>query len=286
MIKKLILVSRPISWVNTAYPYAAAYLISERTFDLRLILGFIFFLIPYNLLMYGVNDVFDYESDLHNPRKGGIEGALATKSTHKTIIWTSMLSCLPFIVYLVATESLISTITLFAVLFLVIAYSAPVLRFKERPIIDSMTSSAHFTGPLIFALSFVNFPIHDWPYVVSFFLWGMASHAFGAVQDIIPDKKGGIASIATYIGAKETVRLAALLYATAVIVLFTQGGLAIVAGFIGLIYIVNIYPYLSINEKTAEKTNKAWRRFIYINYFSGAVITMLLLAYFNVFRMI
>ena len=26
--------------------------------------------------MYGINDVFDYASDLRNPRKGGIEGGL------------------------------------------------------------------------------------------------------------------------------------------------------------------------------------------------------------------
>ncbi len=27
-------------------------------------------------VMYGVNDIFDYESDIKNPRKGGLEGSL------------------------------------------------------------------------------------------------------------------------------------------------------------------------------------------------------------------
>ena len=40
------------------------------------VVGTLFFLVPYNLLMYGINDVFDYASDLRNPRKGGIEGGL------------------------------------------------------------------------------------------------------------------------------------------------------------------------------------------------------------------
>ena len=36
----------------------------------------------------------------------------------------------------------------------------------------------------------------------------MATHAFGAVQDVVPDREAGIASIATAFGARATVRLA------------------------------------------------------------------------------
>ena len=50
--------------------------------DLTLTIGTLFFLIPYNVLMYGINDVFDYASDLANPRKGGIEGALLPRRLH------------------------------------------------------------------------------------------------------------------------------------------------------------------------------------------------------------
>lgn len=74
-IKKLILTSRPISWVNTAFPFSAGYIMTQHKFDLTLLIGTIFYLIPYNLLMYGINDVFDFESDQLNPRKGGAEGA-------------------------------------------------------------------------------------------------------------------------------------------------------------------------------------------------------------------
>ena len=76
MIGSIVKASRPVSWINTAYPFAAGYVMVEREIDARLVVGTLFFLIPYNLLMYGINDVFDYESDLRNPRKGGVEGAL------------------------------------------------------------------------------------------------------------------------------------------------------------------------------------------------------------------
>ena len=79
-LAQIVLSSRPISWINTAFPFAAAYLLSTREVDLTLVIGTLYFLIPYNLAMYGINDVFDYASDLANPRKGGIEGALLCPS--------------------------------------------------------------------------------------------------------------------------------------------------------------------------------------------------------------
>src|SRR5690606_23378437 len=80
VIRALFVSSRPLSWINTAFPFAAAYLTVTREIDLIAIVGTLFFLIPYNLAMYGINDVFDYESDLANPRKGGVEGALLDPS--------------------------------------------------------------------------------------------------------------------------------------------------------------------------------------------------------------
>ena len=58
----------------------AAYLLGGGGIDAAFWLGCVWFLVPYNLLMYGINDVFDYESDLRNPRKGGVEGALVDRS--------------------------------------------------------------------------------------------------------------------------------------------------------------------------------------------------------------
>ncbi len=57
MLRTIALSSRPLSWVNTAFPFAAAYLTVTRELDLTAIHGTLYFLIPYNLAMYGINDV-------------------------------------------------------------------------------------------------------------------------------------------------------------------------------------------------------------------------------------
>lgn len=277
LLRQLFVVSRPISWPNTAYPFAAGYFLLQQTVDARLIIGTLFFLIPYNLLLYGVNDVYDYESDIRNPRKGGIEGAKAAKRLHKPILTASAVLSLPFIATLMAMGSLLANSVLLLVLFFVLAYSLPILRFKERPVLDSITSSLHFVGPLIYAFSLTEFTLAGWVVVAAFFTWGMASHAFGAVQDIIPDKDGGLQSIATAFGAAATVKLVLASYAISGLVLLPLGTSGLLCSLIALAYMANVWEYRSISDTESHKTNKAWKRFIYLNLVAGFIITMLLI---------
>lgn len=227
--------------------------------------------------MYGINDVFDYESDIKNPRKGGVEGAVEAKAFHPVILWVCAFLTIPFVVALFFMVSWQAFVVLLGVLFFVVAYSAKGLRFKEVPILDSITSSLHFVGPLIFALTCLGFPAVAWPFVIAFFLWGMASHAFGAVQDILPDREGKLASIATVFGARATVWLSIGLYVVATVLLTLQGGLALVIALASLAYIANLLPYIHITDKTSAKANKGWKRFLWINYGFGALVTIVLI---------
>jgi 4-hydroxybenzoate polyprenyltransferase len=273
-IKKLFWVSRPVSWINTAYPFAVAYFLVTRRFDATFFLGTLFFLIPYNLLMYGINDVFDYESDLRNPRKGGIEGALLEPRLHRLTVISAVASSVPFILFLTFAGTSASTGWLYLFVFTVIAYSAKGLRFKEKPFLDSLTSSSHFVGPMIFGLSIAGANLGD-PnlvmFIAAFSLWGIASHAFGAVQDVKADREGGISSIATAIGARATTRFAWLAYlAAALLVAFSIQPWLLMAA---MPYLMVVGRFWNITDETCETANKGWKQFIRLNYFAGAVVT-------------
>ena len=281
-LKQLFWSSRPVSWINTAYPFAAAYFAVTRSLDAWFFIGTLFFLIPYNLLMYGINDVFDYESDLRNPRKGGIEGALLNKRWHKLTIWSSILLCLPFLIFMYASAGAHPAtyfwLTLFV--FTVVAYSAPKLRFKERPFLDSVTSASHFVGPMIVGLSAGGANLGDTKLIamiVSFSLWGVASHAFGAVQDVKADREASISSIATAIGAKATSRFAFACYLLAGVAVLFAGWPAALAGIAAVPYLVIVAPFLNLSDEDCEKANSGWRKFIWLNFFAGFVVTMLLI---------
>ena len=269
--------SRPVSWINTAYPFAAAYLLSGGAITAALVIGTLFFLVPYNLLMYGINDVFDYESDLRNPRKGGIEGIVLSDRWHGLTLWASGLLAAPFVVALVVLGGTVSTLVLAVTLAAVIGYSAPRIRLKERPVLDSMTSSTHFVGPAAFGLALAGgaWTLTAVAALGAFFLWGMASQAFGAVQDVTADREAGIGSIATVLGAAATVRVAVALYAGAGLVVLLAGWPGALAGLLAVPYILSLLPFRSLPDEECEAANAGWRRFLWLNQVTGFLLTLL-----------
>ena len=275
-LRSLLLSSRPLSWVNTAFPFAVAYFVVTQRIEWPLIVGALFFLIPYNFLMYGINDVYDYESDVRNPRKGGAEGALLPPELHGPTIAIAIGSTIPFVVYLLWVGSWVSWLVLAGSLFAVVAYSVPPLRFKERAVVDSVTSSVHFVSPALYGVALGGGVIDDvgWLILAAFFFWGMASHAFGAVQDVVADREAGISSIATVFGARPTVRMAALLYALAgVFMLLTPWPLQLTAN-IAPAYLAAVMPFWRVTDETASGANRGWRWFLALNFFAGAVVTL------------
>ena len=285
MIASIVKASRPISWINTAFPFAAGYLMVVREIDALWVVGTLFFLIPYNLLMYGVNDVFDYESDLANPRKGGIEGDVVrdvarARRIHRGILVASVVTVAPPFGWLLWQGSLAAGVTLALVVAGVLLYSVPYARFKERAFLDSVTSAFHFVGPLIYALVLSGADLTSravWPILVSFVAWGMASHAFGAVQDVRADRAGGIGSVATVIGARRTVGVSLALYvvsAAVLVVLPWPGALAVV---LPLAYAASVARFIRVTDDTCEEANRGWRTFLWLNQPVGFLVTMLLI---------
>ena len=281
VVRELFVSSRPVSWINTAYPFAAAYLVTTRGIDVTLVVGTLFFLIPYNLAMYGINDVFDYESDLRNPRKGGAHGAVLDRRLHPITLWAAGLSCLPFVVYLVIVGTPASWIVLAASLFFVVFYSAPPLRLKEVPFADSVTSSIHFFSPAVYGLVLAG-AVWSWQLVavlLAFALWGVASHAFGAVQDVVADRKAGISSIATARGARWTVRFSLACYAASGLVMLATAWPGPLAALVAVPYLVTVWPFRNVTDATASEATRGWSRFLWLNQFAGFLVTLLLIWY-------
>jgi hypothetical protein len=80
------------------------------------------------------------------------------------------------------------------------------------------------------------------------------------------------------IGAKATVWFAFISYAAAgVLVLNTiwPGPIAAVAA---VPYLLILTPYLNITDEDCERANKGWRRFIWLNFFAGFVVSLILIS--------
>ena len=283
MISTLFWASRPLSWVNTAYPFAAAVLLTGGLPWWLVVLGTVFFLVPYNLAMYGINDVFDYESDLRNPRKGGVEGSVVDRAAQRSVLLASCLIPVPFVLVLVAwalvTGNPLSIAVLAVSLFAVAAYSWAGLRFKEKPFLDAVTSSTHFVSPAAYGLVLAgaDFTLGLWALLAGFFLWGMASQMFGAVQDVVPDREGGLASVATVLGARPTVWASAGLYAGAGLLMLLTDWPGQLAALLAVPYLVNVVRFRSVTDMDSGRANAGWKTFLWLNYLTGFLVTMLLI---------
>jgi 4-hydroxybenzoate polyprenyltransferase len=142
-----------------------------------------------------------------------------------------------------------------------------------------VTSSTHFVSPALYGLVLAGEPISGgaWIVLAAFFLWGAASQAFGAVQDIAADRAGGIESVATVVGARRTVRLSMAAYAVAGLLLLLTPWPGPLAAVLVLPYLAIAWPFRSVTDDDAERANAGWRRFLWVNYAVGFLVTMLLI---------
>jgi 4-hydroxybenzoate polyprenyltransferase len=196
-------------------------------------------------------------------------------------LWTSAILCIPFAVYFFAIGSTAANAVFTGSLFAVVAYSAKGIRFKERPFLDSVTSSFHFVSPALYAIVLATGSVDtaEWMLLGAFFLWGLASHAFGAVQDVIADREAGLASIATVMGAAWTVRFAIACYVLAGGLLAVSPDYAPWVAPVALMYVVAVSPWWNVADANAEDANRGWRRFLTLNFIAGIVVTLALLTY-------
>ena len=101
------------------------------------------------------------------------------------------------------------------------------------------------------------------------------------MQDVGADREAGIGSVATVIGARATVRLAIVLYGVAGILLLAGGALSgsrqlALAALLVVPYLLNALPWAGVDDENAASANRGWRRFLWVNFVTGFLVTMLL----------
>ncbi len=198
-------------WINTVGPATVGMWLAGDLWRWEALPVLLWLTLPFNLLIYGVNDVFDQETDAKNPRKGTLEGARIAPNEVRPIAWGVVLLNAPFLLYFVPSLPAGATLwmALYALIF--VGYSAPPPRFKARPYLDSLSNAA-YAFPLVFLpLALGEAPV--WPAAVGLMAWSAAKHTFDAVQDIDEDREAGIATTAVRLGPGGVVLWSGALWA-------------------------------------------------------------------------
>ncbi len=190
-------------WINTVGPATVGMWLSGDLWRWDFLPILLWLTLPFNLLIYGVNDIFDQETDAKNPRKGTLEGASIGPEEVRHVWRGVLFTNLPLLIYFVffLPSGAILWMLLYALLF--VGYSAPPTRFKARPYLDSLSNAA-YAFPLVFVpLALSASPV--WPAAAGLMAWSAAKHTFDAVQDIDEDRKVGIETTAIRLGPRGVV---------------------------------------------------------------------------------
>lgn len=267
--------SRPLWWVTTMVPFVAGYALADPGLGWPLTLGALYFAFCYNLLMYGINDIFDYESDIRNPRKSGV----LAKAKHRTLWSLMVVTNVPFWVYFAMQGGAWAMGWLALMVCMVVAYSVRGLRFKEVPFLDSFTSAFHYTSPFLFGVLLGGGDNLWLPAFLTFFVWAMGNHALGAIQDILPDRAAGISSVATRLGAEKTLVFVLSAYLTAVILPTLYYGWKGVAVSVVLLWYVGL-AVTALPFRMHEGHpffRHMWRLLTLMNYICGGIVSVYLI---------
>lgn len=269
-ILRVLRISRPRFWIYELGPYAIGALTSiqlgQDVVSLYTIVFALFFLFPANLFIYGVNDIFDYETDKLNPKKTEYEALVLP---HERIsLWTWILTTsVPFLgfAWFLSTPALLSLITFF---FFAGMYSAPPIRAKAIPFLDSIFSAGHYVATGAFGYYLfggTGFPLI--PLLAGMF-WSIAMHAYSAAPDIEADAGAHLHTIATVLGKDRTIILCAGLYAASASLTYTYLGLPM--ALLGIVYC--FLMTISLQTKTLEAFHKLYTYFPTLNTIAGMIL--------------
>lgn len=282
----LIATSRPRFWLYVLGPFlvgsAAGYVPSTSCSPLLFVLfslTFLYFTFPANFFIYGVNDIFDYETDVQNAKKQGYE-TLVPPDQRRSVAHSLLLTNLPFLVVLFilallfAPNPLATCAGLGTFLFFSFFYSAPPIRAKTKPFLDALFNILYLfpavVGWTLLAPAGAHF---SWLAFLGGTLWCMAMHAYSAVPDITADTRAGFSTIATVLGLQKTLLFCGVLFATSAFI--THLFFPFIGLFIGIPYLWLILT--SLRAKTEAGVRVVYQRFPLINTLVGALLFFLTL---------
>jgi 4-hydroxybenzoate polyprenyltransferase len=230
-------VSRPRFWIYTGGTYVVGYALGFALlgdfFRPEYYLYLFYFFFPANIFIYGVNDYWDEETDLLNPKKDEKELRLQKIDRKRLLNLIFLVTGFSFLLMFIQDNPERVLFGIF--LFLSYFYSSQPLRFKEKPFLDFISNYLYIM-PGIFAYYLAAGSLPPLIFMLGAFFHISAMHIFSAIPDLKYDAHAGINTTPVYIGEKASLILCLFFWTSlSVIVVY-------LAGFYPLSFLVFLYP--------------------------------------------
>lgn len=201
-------VSRFRFWIYTGGTYVVGYALGMDSwtafFDPAYILFLFYFFLPANVLIYGVNDWWDQDTDRFNPKKDVKEYRISDADGRDLLLLLALAGAVSLALLFVLDT--VGQALLLAFLFLSYFYSAPPLRFKEVPVLD-FSSNMLYIMPGILGYYIAGGALPSLALVLAGYLHISAMHLFSAIPDIGFDATAGMTTTAVVLGRRRSLLL-------------------------------------------------------------------------------
>jgi len=219
-------ISRLRFWIYTGGTYVVGIALGMPSWDIfyqpDYYLYLLYFFIPANIFIYGVNDLWDGATDRLNPKKKDKEHLLLPEERRTLRILLILVGLFSFGLLFIQDWTERALFLLF--LFLSYSYSAPPLRFKEIPVLD-FSSNMLYILPGIFGFYLAAGALPSPLLIGAGFCHIAAMHIFSAVPDIDCDREAGIRTTPVVVGYTGALLLCLVFWALfAGIVVLLAGG--------------------------------------------------------------
>ncbi|MDN7024775.1 prenyltransferase [Methanoculleus sp. FWC-SCC1] len=230
-------VSRFRFWIYTGGTYVVGYALGMNSwsafFAPEYILFLLYFFLPANIFIYGVNDWWDQETDRFNPKKDVKEYRLSQADGRNLFLLLGLSGGISLALLFVLDT--VGQVLLLSFLFLSYFYSAPPLRFKEVPFLD-FSSNMLYIVPGILGYYLASGAIPPLLLIFAGYFHIAAMHLFSAIPDIGYDRAAGMMTTAVLLQKRGSLLLCLGFWsALAAIVI-------LLAGFRPLSLLVLVYP--------------------------------------------
>lgn len=269
-LKEIFFLSRPRFWMYVLGTYlvgiiSAGNIFEYDTYTTLLLIAFgLFFSLPANVFIYGINDIYDYETDILNEKKIKYESVLKLEK-HRSLWRLIIFLILPFLpLFFLANTNAKLAICLFMLTGLF--YSAKPVRAKSNPPLDVLFSAIIYVSPALVGFYITGNTNIQWLAVVAGLIWAFGMQTYSAIPDIKADRKAGVNTLAVMLGEKKSLLFCLFAYLlSASIGIYYVGFIALV---FGLVYVIIVL----LTMKNTAKLFKFYTYFPIINVISGAVL--------------
>ena len=250
-------------WMVGFTPFFIGFVVaSNKLYDFNLFYGFLIMAILTSST-FVLNHIYDLELDRKNPRKEFsllVRGTISTKQAW-VLFWFLQVTCI-ILSSTLGDDFLLCIIGLTIISFV---YNIPPFRFKTRPGLD-LASNGLSLGFLIPLSAWAIYqPIMEFPklYFFSIFCYLLALYCPTMAVDVEFDRKFGIQTFATRIGAANTMKISWIFTILGVSTLLFSGffeifpwnyKLLVWTGWLLVLEIIVHYVYLPINSRPSYHT--------------------------------